>query len=299
MPYKTQINLLQDLLYYSGEGKTAFEISNIKLTDAQMATPQYLFALLLLYRWLLYSSMQRVTSNWQPRYAIHDISLADETIICGSENINKTIGFLLDALNWEEVPLMLTFDCFKTPTEENDSIDFEWSKGKVVSPEEFRAQICFDLGMFFFYREDYETAKQNFFHCQQFNSAIKERNGFATFNNYTLGVYIQACDPTVDMHTKSLLEQLNNSIVNQFTGITNVLQQDNLRREIPLSHRVNLELDIQGALSSGAFTVARDLLWKVKALNYVRCILDRNFLVEYSLSVSKNVDAFIWVSIST
>lgn len=78
-------------------------------------------------------------------------------------------------------------------------------------------------------------------------------------------------------------------------GITNVLQQDNVQKEIPLTHRINLELDIQGALSSGVFTVARDLLYKVKALNYVRCILEKKFLNEFSLTVSKNIDAFIWV----
>lgn len=64
-----------------------------------------------------------------------------------------------------------------------------------------------------------------------------------------------------------------------------------------MAHRINLELDIQGALSSGAFTVARDLLYKVKALNHVRSILDRKFLNEFSLASAKNIEAFLWVFI--
>mgnify|MGYP006948249841 CR=1 FL=1 len=86
-------------------------------------------------------------------------------------------------------------------------------------------------------------------------------------------------------------------IVWNFQGITNILQQDNLQKEIPLSHRINLELDIQGAISSGIFTVARDLLIKVKALNHVRCIMDQKFLNEFSLSNGKHVETLLWVSV--
>lgn len=57
-----------------------------------------------------------------------------------------------------------------------------------------------------------------------------------------------------------------------------------------------MELDIQGALSSGAFTVARDLLFKIKALNIVRSVLDKKPLYQYSFSSVKNIEIFIWVS---
>lgn len=70
-----------------------------------------------------------------------------------------------------------------------------------------------------------------------------------------------------------------------------------MRKEIPLIHRINLELDIQGALSSGAFTVARDLLQKIKVLNIIRCVLDKKPLNQYS-SAFRNVDMLIWVIIS-
>lgn len=72
------------------------------------------------------------------------------------------------------------------------------------------------------------------------------------------------------------------------------MQQDNVLKEIPLLHRINLELDIQGALSSGAFTVARDLLQKIKVLNIIRYVLDRRPLYQYSTTF-KNIDMLIWV----
>lgn len=58
-----------------------------------------------------------------------------------------------------------------------------------------------------------------------------------------------------------------------------------------------MELDIQGALSSGTFTVARDLLPKIQALNAVRCILENKPAYQYGTISSKNVDTFIWVCI--
>jgi integrator complex subunit 8 len=53
-------------------------------------------------------------------------------------------------------------------------------------------------------------------------------------------------------------------------GIVSILQTDNLHKEIPQVYRDTLELDIQGAMSSRKFTVARDLLLQVQTLNVVR-----------------------------
>lgn len=62
-----------------------------------------------------------------------------------------------------------------------------------------------------------------------------------------------------------------------------------------MSHRTILELDIQGALSSGTFTVARYLLPKIQALNIVRCILEKKLTLQYNSVSSKNLDLFLWV----
>lgn len=81
-----------------------------------------------------------------------------------------------------------------------------------------------------------------------------------------------------------------------FQGITGILQKDNVKREIPLAYRINLELDIQGAMSSGTYFVVKDLLPQVKCLNLVRCILDRKPVHQYHISLNKYPEVFIWVS---
>ncbi|KAG5899842.1 hypothetical protein JTB14_012313 [Gonioctena quinquepunctata] len=293
LPFKTQINLLQDLMYFTNDKKTV-EIPNVEDEDVKTASPPYLFALLLFHRWLLNTSMHRITSNWQIRYGINDISPADESIICCPENINKTVNFLTDSLDWDIIPDLLTFDCFKLPTESNDCIEFDWSKSQQLSKKEFNAQINYDLGVFFFYREQYDLAKKHFSKCVELFSDLPKIDGFYDVDKDMLPVYIKACHGSADIQKGNLLEQLNSCIVNQYMGITTILQQDNVHREIPLMHRLNLELDIQGALSSGAFTVARDLLQKIKVLNIIRCILDRKPFYQYSVSAFKNTDLLIW-----
>lgn len=74
------------------------------------------------------------------------------------------------------------------------------------------------------------------------------------------------------------------------------MQQDNIFKEIPLSDRILLELDIQGAVSSGTFTVARDLLPKIQALNTIRCILDSKPIYQCNNILNSNLDIFIWVT---
>lgn len=74
-------------------------------------------------------------------------------------------------------------------------------------------------------------------------------------------------------------------------------------REIPTTYRTVLELDIQGALSSGKFTVARDLLLQVQMLNVVRFVLDGetshtgDFLHRLRSGGSKAIDKLFWVSL--
>uniref|UniRef100_A0AAR5P3A9 Uncharacterized protein n=2 Tax=Dendroctonus ponderosae TaxID=77166 RepID=A0AAR5P3A9_DENPD len=203
LPFKTQVDLLQDLMYFTNEERTVFEITNLEQVDLKATLPEFLFALVLFHRWALNTSMHRVTSNWQQRYGINEMSLRDENIICCPENIQKTISFLHESLQWEQMPKLLSFDCFQMPTETNDSIECKWSKATLISRDEFCAQICYDLGTSFFYQEDYKAAKELFHKCQEYSNLVTQQNMFASFDKNSLQVYIKACDPSV--HKKSLL----------------------------------------------------------------------------------------------
>jgi hypothetical protein len=84
-------------------------------------------------------------------------------------------------------------------------------------------------------------------------------------------------------------------------GIVSILQTDNLHREIPQVYRDTLELDIQGAMSSRKFTVARDLLLQVQTLNVVRRVVTGtltcgDYIHKLRQGGSKAVDLLISVS---
>lgn len=62
-----------------------------------------------------------------------------------------------------------------------------------------------------------------------------------------------------------------------------------------MCYRVSLELDIRAAVSSGKFTVARDLSSKIQSLNVVRSTLDKNLPYNYDYG-SVSPSSLVWVS---
>lgn len=52
------------------------------------------------------------------------------------------------------------------------------------------------------------------------------------------------------------------------------MQTDNIKREIPISYRDSLELDLASTLASGKFTATRDLLFQIQTLNAIRRLLE-------------------------
>lgn len=56
--------------------------------------------------------------------------------------------------------------------------------------------------------------------------------------------------------------------------IIKILQTDNQQREIPLSYRDSLELDLASNLASGKFTASRDLLFQIQTLNVIRRLVE-------------------------
>lgn len=97
-----------------------------------------------------------------------------------------------------------------------------------------------------------------------------------------------------------------NNIYSQYTHMQNlqnilqILQADNVFREIPQVYRDNLELDVQGGLVNRKFVVARDLLLQIQSLNLVKKILDNSiilgdYITEIKAAGTKGLDILFWV----
>lgn len=113
---------------------------------------------------------------------------------------------------------MVNFECFTLPTERTpEQIDFDWTKCIEVTTKEFATQLNYDLGMFFFYKEEYDSAKKHFGNCMESYEKIGEQKGFLQIDVANLEAYMRACHGTKhEPSGRSLLEQLNSSIFNQY-----------------------------------------------------------------------------------
>lgn len=191
-----------------------------------------------------------------------------------------------------KVPVMETFVHL---TEDSHDMKHDWSSGDVlITQYELAMQVHFDLCSNYFFYGQHDLAKKHILGCRE-NSNLLEREtsfygygklntklvpwgnlDFASVARDDILGYIRALNLGLEVLNEepSLLQKLEESVANHYTGIIAILQADNLTREIAYVHRQVVELDIQGSASSGVFTVARDLLNRVSALNAVRYALE-------------------------
>ncbi|KAF5274403.1 hypothetical protein FQA39_LY07283 [Lamprigera yunnana] len=292
LPFKYQLNLLQDLLYFTNN-QIAVDIYNIpEIEDPEILTQPYGFALILYHRWIVRTSISYSYNGSLKYFGNVEFTSLDDSLIRSPQNIQKSICFLIDVLTKYRAPTFLTFNCFTMPKEDTENIEHNWNNSLPIVNEEFFCQIAYDLAEFYFFKENYEAASSYFNNCLQYYKSIEHHIGYLTITLKKLDGYLLACSVSTEK-SYSLLLQLQNSVINQYMGILNILQKDNVLREIPLLYRINLELDIQGALRSGKFTVARDLLPKIQSLNAVRSILDKSCIYHYDFDIT-TFDTFMW-----
>ncbi|CAH2068538.1 unnamed protein product, partial [Iphiclides podalirius] len=216
-----------------------------------------------------------------------------------------------------KIPVMETFIHL---TEDSNDMNHNWNAGDIVmSQYELAMQIHFDLCCNYFFYGQHDMAKKHILGCRE-NANLLEREisihgygthkvmpwnkfNYASMKNDDILGYIRALNLGYDLLNEepTLLQKLQESIANHYTGIIGILQADNLTREIPIIHREVVELDIQGSASSGAFTVARDLLNRVSVLNAVRYALEGgipsthpDFLNKFKTVGIKFFDLLFW-----
>lgn len=138
----------------------------------------------------------------------------EESVLCSPDNLNRSLYFLNQALSWETIPKMLTSDCFLMLKEDSSNVEIDWSYAVQISKEEFKARLHYDLGCFFFYKENYKLATMHFTQCKHFFDALTETTGLITVDKDDLEGYILACAGGTK---KDLLHQLRHSVCNGYT----------------------------------------------------------------------------------
>lgn len=309
LPLPMQVTLLHDLMYLTLEK----DVDIISLSELAVTTgpPHLVFAVILYHRWVLRAIVYSRLAPKQMKVPYVTIpglqdanyvppSMIDELVRGLEMQASSSIEFL-NRLAKVPVPLVPNEETFIMLTEDSINACQNWEEGYKISENEFRCQLHFDLAQYHFFREDYAPVRENISKAANMYENLKKLNTklvYCTVTEEQIKGYSNACELAHLSGTSDLPRQLQRAIRDQYTGIVSILQADNSRREIPQVYRNMLELDIQGALSSGKFTVARDLLLQVQTLNAaLRIVLGETCSFDYlnilHQSKEKGVDFLI------
>lgn len=291
LPLPLQVNLLQDLFFITSDA--IVEIPGIPDYQLTTISDQLLFTIVLYHRWHLRAIIFRALNNRQSKQQfLHNLGIQDSAFISPGltddivrkleGNVSTSLNTLNAVLQLDDIkPKVLSVNTFQMLTEDSTEIKQNWNNMISITAEEFKCQIHYDLAIFYLLREEYQNANH---HISQAN------NLFQILGNSGNLVYCKvkkewlegcclACHVSVESIKPSLTQQLLSSVKDQFMNIIQILQNDNIVREIPQVYRDNLELDIQGGMTNRKIIVARDLPLQIQCLNLVRKILENKVIV--------------------
>ncbi|XP_046611926.1 integrator complex subunit 8 isoform X1 [Neodiprion virginianus] len=306
-----QISLLQDLFYVVTE--TIVEIPMIPEYQLNSMSDQLLFTVVLYHRWHLRAIVCKSLNSRQIKQPFAHIpgtqevtyvppAVTDDIMRKLETYLPNTINTLNAVLELNDIsPKVLSFETFVMLTEDSTECKQNWENMYSISIEEFKCQIHYDLAVFHLLREDYESAKRHVSGAKKLFQKLDTSVPliYCTVQKEYLDGYCLACEIPVENIKTDLVQQMHSSIKDQYTNIVQVLQADNVSREIPQVYRDNLELDIQGGMVNRKIIVARDLLVQIQCLNLVRKVLESeillgDYIAEIKTAGAKGLSTLFW-----
>uniref|UniRef100_A0A182TSX6 INTS8 TPR repeats domain-containing protein n=1 Tax=Anopheles melas TaxID=34690 RepID=A0A182TSX6_9DIPT len=303
-----QIQLLADLCSITA-GKMVALPSSLLQDPALIGTDgsrhSFNFALTLYHRWVLRAQVLRaaviknIKSNHGP--AVPDLTtfvLRDESSIPALEPITQlSIDYLNQVLMEPQTFRVLTYESFVPLDSNSEHTQQRFDAAIAIKPCELRAQLHYDLCQYYLYVQKYELARQNVLLCKD-NYAQWQREeigrtglppAYCTVSAEVLQGYLLACGVTGE--PDGLLQRLHESILNHYSDIVMILKEDNLRKEIPMTQRKLLELNIEGYNAIGSTDgnpiEQKELELAVVALNIIRYVMDGENILSCNVALQK------------
>ena len=207
---------------------------------------------------------------------LHSLELQVNDSVQTLENILANLG--------DKQMTMPTLETFVSLTENsNRAIEHHWDKGYSISLAEFELQLRYDLAVWFMFANQYASAKNHLmFAAKLFGKCDPLRMEYCTIPAEDLKGFLSACQIENTEVGKSLTERMYESIKNQYSGFVEILQEDNLKRQVPIHYREMAAMDLAAAISVNELVVGSDLIFKVQTLNVVRkCLEHRHIPLTY------------------
>ncbi|XP_053669631.1 integrator complex subunit 8 [Anopheles nili] len=310
LPVARQIQLLSDLCSITAGKMVTLPpslVHNATLVGPDGSKHSLTFALTLYHRWVLRAQVLRAGAikNVKP-FTTHGpaitelvaFTLRDESSIAALEPITQlSIDFLNQVLLEPQTFRVLTYDSF-VPLDSNSDLNQQrFDAAIAIKPCELRAQIHYDLLQYYLHVQKYDLARQNALLCKD-NYAQWQREeigrtslppAYCTINADTLQGYLLACGVTGE--PDGLLQRLHESILNHYSDIVVILKEDNIRKEIPMTQRKLLELNIEGYNAIGSTDgnpiEQKELELAVVALNIIRYVMDGENILSCNVALQK------------
>uniref|UniRef100_A0A182JBU6 INTS8 TPR repeats domain-containing protein n=1 Tax=Anopheles atroparvus TaxID=41427 RepID=A0A182JBU6_ANOAO len=305
-----QVQLLCDLCSITAGKMVTLPLSLVHESPAvgpEGSSHSLTFALTLYHRWVLRAQVIRaaVIKNMKP-FNTHGptvpdpatFTLRDESSISALEPFTQlSIDFLNQLAQDPHAFRVLTYDSFVPLDSNTDNTQQRFDSAIAIKPCELRAQIHYDLCQYYLYVQRYELARQNVLLCKE-NYAQWQREeigrtglppAYCTVDAEGLQGYLLACGVTGE--PDGLLQRLHESILNHYSDIVMILKEDNVRKEIPMTQRKLLELNIEGYNAIGSTDgnpiEQMELELAVAALNIIRYVMDGENILSCNVALQK------------
>ncbi|XP_063439496.1 integrator complex subunit 8-like [Mytilus trossulus] len=290
--------LLNELMRLTVDG----DIEEIKSTvsDYNSISEETLFSLQLYHRWTLLAvvrdsfprrpikSFVQVQGQVDPAIAYHALNeiimrnLRESTAV-SIENLEKCIqcGRVL------KLPVS---KCFPVLSDNTEDFSLIWDNCATVTPQEYHCQLYYDLGTFFFYQEAYTQAYTMFKHTSDLIIQVDDPV-FINVDNARLKGYHHGCQSLQGVTQQeppekvTLYEKSEACRRNGFKGIVDVLIEDNLRQELTMIYRSELEDEIGTKGDS-----LSEVYVQVSICNVVRGVMEGKALVSLLADVIEDAD---------
>ncbi|XP_041376535.1 integrator complex subunit 8-like [Gigantopelta aegis] len=265
--------------------------------DLSTLSDEAAFAVHLYHRWCLHSVVKDSFPCRPPRQVFFPIpgqvdpamamAAATEAICNGlRDELSTSITILQHLIDSQSHLRMPTPQCFAVPSENSD-VQFNWTDAISIPREEVIAQVTYDLGSVLFHKSEYKQAFELFRRSQEVFDKLNNPV-YCCLNAARLKGYLVSCTSLLGVTRQaslSLYERAEASRKNNFRGLVDVFLEDNLKKELNMVYRSNIE-DELSRCGRSLFRVYTEVV----ICNVVRGVLDGKALVSPILDILENTD---------
>uniref|UniRef100_A0A6A7G013 Integrator complex subunit 8-like n=2 Tax=Hirondellea gigas TaxID=1518452 RepID=A0A6A7G013_9CRUS len=142
--------------------------------------------------------------------------------------------------------------------------------------QQFKCQVHYDLGLFYFVTERYSDANHHFTQAKELFAGLPEKTDHCSVCPSKLRAYNNSCSAICGRSTpllqRTLLDRFTHATTAvNYQGLLDVLSQDDLTHELPLYLRQKLQVDLMAA---PPHTTTQGLFFQVCCHNVMRCVLE-------------------------